>query len=719
MELRWAYVRNGLCLLNMEHHIRWMLFLPMFFTLVCSNAAELHWDGEGNDGLWQNAINWSTNTMPAIGDEVVFDNLYQSGSYSVTIATGSGLISPGSIRITPSGANSITLIIPASNTEAPALRCSGAIYGLVLDRGAIFVNESGAAAGATVEISDSIRINNGGRYIHRTPRSHAETIRSLSRAPGTEVGEFEFGIPVASSTISLSGQVFGRLRLGAGPNGSINYTGTGTNGLTIRSDLEILPGVNLTLNLEGTMLIRQNLIHDGGVLNLGSTARKLVVEVGGNILQSATSIITESGMARPEITLSGNSIQELNIRGNITNEVGLNVNNAAGVILRSDLSLPYKLKLENGCIKTDEHLLSLQTQALLEVSAVNSASFVNGRLEKKGLVNATFMFPVGSGETRRWLQLHSATGDFTAEYIRADPRLLSSDYGIGIAHVSSIEYWKITGSGPAPGAIVELSFDNVNSGGITDLDNLRVAWLNSTNWQSAGNTGTTGSAGSAGSVSSTMQVWASGQAVQYSLASNAANQNPLPIVWKNFRAIANGEVVKLEWMAESETGLYYQLEKSFDGVLFSYVNNVHSKYGVSNYYYTDRVETIDRGLNPTQLFYRISMIKPDSSRSLSKIVRVQFDNDIIITPRNLQYNPTTFLSSGLLKMNFPDLRNIQYVLTIVDISGRVLYKGMISVINGKVYTRISLGVLSNMPVFIQLRDRIGNKFTQKIMVTGI
>jgi hypothetical protein len=38
----------------------------------------------------------------------------------------------------------------------------------------------------------------------------------------------------------------------------------------------------------------------------------------------------------------------------------------------------------------------------------------------------------------------------------------------GIDHLSKIEYWAIESPAPAS-AKVELSFDNVNSGGVTDL----------------------------------------------------------------------------------------------------------------------------------------------------------------------------------------------------------------------------------------------------------
>jgi hypothetical protein len=698
---------------NLKKGITWIMTV---LVSAGAMAAEIKWDGEANDGLWQNPTNWSSNTIPQIDDDVVLDNFYITGSYIVSPGPGNGPISIRSLRITPSVANTITFIIPVSNVASPALRCSGVIYGLVLDPGGIFINESGASSGATVEVADSIRINNDGSYIHRTPRSHAETIRSLSRAAGTEEGVFEFNIPVASSTISLSGQVFGRLRLSPGPGGIINYTGTGTNGLTIRSDLEIMPGVNLSLNLEGILIIRRNLIHNGGILDLGSTARKIAVELSGHFRQSASAITTESGTAQPEIMLMGNSLQELSVQGNITNEVGLKINNPEGVILKSSLSLPYKLSLENGIVTTNEYQVILQAACLLEVSSVNSTAFVNGKIEKKGLVNASFFFPVGKNGTRRWLQIHEAMGDFIVEYLRSDPRAISLSFGDGISHVSSLEYWSITSSGPKANALVELSFDNVNSGGITDLANLRVAWLNANTWQDAGNSATTGSPGSSGSVSSKMQNWPNSQTILYSLASNTANQNPLPLLWKNFSALLEGESVRLKWVTESLATSYFQVDKSVDGSSFSYLGIVRSKDGAGTYYYTDRSNSANPVRQTLPRFYRIVMVNQDSSRASSKIISVGGGQGFLSASATTQYAASTYLSANLLKIDFHVRSEERYQVSIIDLSGRILFRGGSKANNGQLILNLNMTFVERMIYFVRLKTDNGNIFTLKTVV---
>jgi hypothetical protein len=709
--------------------------LILIFAFFPVRATELRWDGDANDGLWQNPLNWSSNILPGLNDDIVFDNTFITSPYVVSLGPGTGPVNLRSLRITPSGSNNITVIISPTNVENPALKCSGTVFGLVMDPGAIFINESGASSGSTIEIADSIRINNGGRYVHRTARSHAETVRSLSRAPGTEQGEFEFHIPVASSTISLSGQVFGRLRLSPGPNGIINYTGTGTNGLTIRSDLEIMPGVNLSLNLEGRLAIGGNLVHNGGILNLASTARKLVMELGGHFHQAASAITTETGTAQPEIVLNGNKTQELEIKGNIINEVSLKINNPAGVVLLHRLSLPYKLNLENGILTTNEHMVTLQSACQLEIAPQANNCFINGKLEKKGLVNASFQFPVGKNGARRWVQLHEATGDFVIEYMHSDPRVFSSSFGDGISHISALEYWSISGNGiNASSARIELSFDHVNSGGVTDLSNLRVAWLNGQSWQDAGNSATTGTAGSSGSVSSQVQNWLGNQQLLYALASNTAIQNPLPITWKSFSGFFFQGLTRLEWIAGEETVAYYKVERSADASSFRLRDIVRAKAGSAVHQYSERVQTTDimqgtdlmpgadifpgTGIVPgsTPLFYRVVMIKDDSTQSTSKTIRIEPGGGSRLVSGNRPKPATVFLSASVLKVDFLLSSDAIYVLTIIDVSGRVIYRAKAQMNRGSILLPVNLPGTRGTNVFIKLSCDNGNMFTLKAMV---
>ncbi len=147
-------------------------------------------------------------------DDVLLDNGNLPGSYQVVLPDLA--ISVHTLTISPSSGNQIELTLPASNILNNAVSIAGPGYGLLLNAGAVFRNSSGISSGESLHIADSIRINNGGRYIHNTRASHAAGIvQILSSAPGTETGIFEFDVPRASYTISASNRVYGSLVLSA------------------------------------------------------------------------------------------------------------------------------------------------------------------------------------------------------------------------------------------------------------------------------------------------------------------------------------------------------------------------------------------------------------------------------------------------------------------------------------------------------------------------
>lgn len=138
------------------------------------------WDGEGNDGFWQNPINWVGNQLPLAGEDVVFDNSVSAGDYVVSLGPGTAAATIRSVSIIPAAGRVIRLIIPADNTAVPAISCAAAPYGLTIGHGGILVNASGAAVGTTLVVADSFRIQNGGKYMHATARGHADLVRVLS-----------------------------------------------------------------------------------------------------------------------------------------------------------------------------------------------------------------------------------------------------------------------------------------------------------------------------------------------------------------------------------------------------------------------------------------------------------------------------------------------------------------------------------------------------------
>lgn len=508
----------------------------LFFTLIgnTSSFAQLRWDGEAGDGQWSTAQNWTGDVLPGTLDDVILDNSFITGPFTVTLPGGNGSVQIRSITISPGTDNTIDLILPATNTAIPAFKVSGAVYGMVIGNGGTFKNASGADSGIPVEIADSLKINNGGRYIQNSASSHAAVVMVLSKAAGTEEGIFEFDIPTASSTISLSGRTFGKLvLLSTAMNGAVTYSGSGTNTITVKSDLNLGPGVKCSLNFSDTLFIGRDLIQQGGTLNLSNSTRKLVTVINRHLVQSATGIIDETGTALPEIVFGGNMNQLIDCKGAIKDNVAIKMNNTAGATLTSPWSLPYQLNLVKGKITTSTiNLLTLLAGCNVTVDSLSDNSFIDGPLRKEGLTgSAQFLCPVGKGATMRWLGLKNASGNFNVAYFDSNPQSISNTYGSGISQVSQTGYWTIQAdASPLPSAYVELSFNGFNNGVGLDLSTAKVAKLVNAIWTNYGNTAFTGTAGSRGSVVSNAVTSWSALADSFTLGSSELAGGALSLV---------------------------------------------------------------------------------------------------------------------------------------------------------------------------------------------
>jgi hypothetical protein len=278
----------------------------VFFILLLPNgiwAETITWTGSGGDGLWSNPMNWSGAVLPGASDDVLLDNSVIPLPFKVLLPDVAVTIR--TLHIQPSAGRNIELVLPASNKVANGFTVTGPGYGIQLDAGAIFRNASGIASGESLSIADSLIIYDGARYIHQTRASHANNIlRILSTAPGTEMGIFDFDVPRASYTISVSNRVYGCLELHATALGSaVNYTCSGANPLLVRGNLRIGVNVSMSMNLSGVngnMQVFGDFIQEGGQLNLAAgTGSQTVLRIKGNVLQLPSALITETGDGNP------------------------------------------------------------------------------------------------------------------------------------------------------------------------------------------------------------------------------------------------------------------------------------------------------------------------------------------------------------------------------------------------------------------------------------
>lgn len=618
-----------------KHRVAIVLLIIFFSTFFIRVNAQVRWDGGGGDNQWMNAANWSNDNLPGIDDDVILDNNFVAGDYEVELPAGMQLVSVRSILIQPSSGDTIELTIPATSTAAPALVIAGPGYGLIIDEGGIFRNASGITSGTSLQVSDSLRVNNGGWYIHQTRGSHATTIaQKLSRAPGTERGVVKFDVPGTTGyTISASARVYGTLILSANAAGlSRTYSSSGGSNFYVRGDLRINSGVNYNLNLDADWVIDGSLIHEGNSLNISSGGDSTVVKLKGDLIQSGN--ITETSTGLPVMELCGSEVQRVTITGSILNSVGFRMNNAAGAMLQSPISLPWKLELINGRITTTgANLLALQTGCALVADSLSGNSFINGPLKKEGLsAEEHFLFPVGKDLSMRWLALKDISGDVTVEYFKSDPRQISTDYGMGINHISKLEYWTI--STESASGSPELSFADPNSGGVTDLSTLRVARLENNKWIDAGNTAVTGTAGSNGSVTGNVVAF-NADTKYFTLAGSDASGNPLPVTVSQFSVKTNGQVNMLSWLCDGDAD-YFEIMHSANNRNFESIGKMYAVAGRRSYQFYHMKKGTSyyqmRLMRRHEKFYESPvLVVTDSDKGKDRLISVSVGQQLTLT----------------------------------------------------------------------------------------
>ncbi len=391
---------------------------------------------------------------------------------------------------------------------------------------------------------------------------------------------------------SMAGRSFGHFYI----EGKVNFSGIGSSGnCTIKNDFRLQSGSftfkpNTNGNHTGNFNIYGNIIcEDTAFIDIGSDNMPGAVQMLG---------------ANQTIGSGGGS-------GAITIK-NLTVNNTSTQILRN-VTIRGELNLQKGIIQSSSSaLVILDTTAITrsclhDYSHLNTythigcdQSYIDGPVQKIALNNADFSFPVGSGGKLRPVFLRNATGTFQAEFKMDDPYLaIGSNIGSNLHHISHIEYWNIQGAGSAA---VELSFYDPNSGGITDMDALRIGHFNGSLWESVNLSGHIGTPGSNGSVTSNTLT----DFGNFTLAgASDYPNNPLPLEITQWKAITNAGETLLSWQAYKPNALIgFIIERSSDQKDFVAITSVIPSNPTPGHLYT----FLDAKPDPGKNRYRLKII---------------------------------------------------------------------------------------------------------------
>ncbi|WP_157807457.1 T9SS type A sorting domain-containing protein [Hymenobacter chitinivorans] len=651
------------------------LSAPVLVSGTVSGVVLTRWDGGGDGTSFADPLNWSTDQVPAAGEDLLLDHTFVSGAYTMTLpAVTTGTLSLGSLVINPNGGAGITVLLPNTNTVVDYLRFTKATNALVIYGGGVFINNSGAASGGSgnsVDITPAgpnFVIYNGGTYVHRTVRGIGALLDNLSTVSGTETGLVQFDVPAGSSySIPTTGRTYGSLALTypatstLPASGFFPYLTNGSSPFIVRGNLTVAANASFTASLNSDITVRGNLVNAGRFkfepASL-TTARRLIL--------NGTTPQTISGTPLTQSN-TGTSYLGLNVILQINNPAGVTL--ATGVVVNA-LSNANSggLELLNGVLTTSPSaMLKLAADAVLLPAQTSAASYVEGPMQREiqptpaTAAVADYVFPIGANGKFRPLTLSVATLDaqttFTATQNDASfpDRRLNGD----LTRVSRVRYFSLVPTVAPTGfsGTVTLSFgadDEVTNPSLASL----VIGKNSGNgWDNIGrsaNTSTTLTSGTFTSFS------------DFALASTdpSAADNPLPVSLTSFSAQRQSTGVVVRWATASETNsAHFDVQRSLNGREFTTVAVVAGQ-GQSSH--QQLYSVLDKQAPTALAYYRLRQVDQNGKAAYSAVATVDGVAELQLFPNPVQHR---------LIVRGAEVNPQAMQIIITDLTGRAVWSG--------------------------------------------
>jgi hypothetical protein len=662
-----------------KHLLLWLTCLPLCI------AAQQTYTWNVSSGSWTTASNWSpqrttpdatdilefnftatvsgTPASESVGKIRIYNNatLFLSSTATSSITLGHNTVTAphlaievgSSMHIT--GSNAVIIAIDAGFTgqvdgsidfSQTAHRLTAATAdALVFTNGSVFTANSGFAGNAFgTTNNNSVVFQSGATYILKDGGN------PFGAAAPDAVAVFNAGSiyrhQVNGTGPSFAGRTYGNVFIEA----NVNFAGIGSaRDCIIQNDLSVFSGFfSFKPNTLGS--------HSGNF------------KIFGNVSASGSSIIDVGSPNMPgavQLLGTNQAIGSGGGTGTITFQ-HFTVNNSTTTLQRN-LTVTGTLNLTGGkIISSAPALLILSATGSIQGCAHDyfnlpysnigcDNAYVEGPVKKLGLLNSDFSFPIGVNGKLRPAFLRNASGDFTVEFIRGDPYLLSNVMGVGIHHISHLEYWNVTATGSAG---VELTYFDPNSGGVTDMNALRIVRYNGAEWESVDVNTFLGSPGANGSITSnSVNTFGS-----FTLAgSSDYPNNPLPIKLIKWDGLVQGQHILLQWQTEDEsTYKSYTVEKSWNGIDFYTLGTPIEKQSVANQVY----KINDPISLPGTCYYRLKITGVNNQFNYSKTVSIKIagEEKLIVYP-----NP----AHEKIFIKIPTTSSISRI-AIVHISGSVI-----------------------------------------------
>ena len=312
-------------------------------TVILSASFDRTWDGEGADGAWDTATNWSADTVPASGDDI------EINAAAVTHSTGTGASDTSTI-------NSLSL--------------TGSGGALTLSGGTLSIGaQSRADSGTTFTLSGGTLAGTGPLRAFGTTTLTSGTIDGALTVAGS-------GSIGAGNTINGSGTlgVSGSLTVNSGATLNAGLTNTGTTTVTAATlagttannagTLHILPG---TTSITGSFSNAS-----GATVKLGNTSGTTSLTVSNAFTNAGTIVLTDATSNTTTDTLTVSS-------GTLTNTGTIQVENPSG---------------GNGNRTMD---FILDNQGILDIDTVTTLTNTGRTFANTGTINLATTLTVDGG----------------------------------------------------------------------------------------------------------------------------------------------------------------------------------------------------------------------------------------------------------------------------------------------------------------------------------
>ncbi len=595
-----------------------------------SSTTTVTWDGGGDGTTWSDASNWTNDEEPQTGDAVDFSGNYGS-TQNVTYDAAATATEFASIAVNPAG-GTVNLTLTKSAT-----------INLTATSNALVVNSGNSLTynGSTVEMGGS---------------AYDQTLTTYS-------GSVEY------ATGSVYVDTYSDLTI----NGA---TGTSGSGTTTVSGTLTKDGADFTTSGAFTAAAYTNTAgtatFNGGLTVSGATALN-----GGSLAGSVTvqgNVSFGGGSAAGTFTFSGTNAQAISGSGAAFNNMTIN-KSSNDVTCNTAVSVSGVLTLTSGdIITTSTNKLTMGTAA--SYSGGGNASHVNGPLARMTNSDSkSYEFPIGDGTHQRRVRIaptSSTAETYTAElkYGGNGGQDVSTNYGTGINHVSSVYYWEITRSGSV-NARVDLYWESENDGVADGHESeILTARYDGSQWVDAGGLGNYVGDYTSGRVQSNTVSISTGSNPQFVLATSTSD-NSLPVELASFTASADYGKVVLDWTTASELdnlgfNIFRRLlaeEDNWEQINPDMIDGQGNTSQETNYSYID-----SKVVAGQTYVYKLQSVSINGVLADEKTIEVSIP---VPTEYALFNNyPNPFNPTTSIRFQMPETHNVQ--LTIYDSQGRIV-----------------------------------------------